>query len=395
MSKYVIDETTLTAIGNAVRTKDGTTEPILVSQLATRIEAIPQEGGGGGESIPDEAFIITGNCTYRFAEGGWDWFVEKYGDRITTKDITHTAYMFQGSKLKSIPFDLNLKTPHDASSGGLSNIFSSCLKLEEVPYIIGDLVTPTGNYSKNPNITNIFSTCQRLRYIPDDFFDQFGGDEFWTAAQQLGGAQRSGMFDSCSSLRKLPSSYVKLFNQNNSVYSCLYYNLIKGCYALDEVTNMPVLPVAFTSNCFSYAFNSLSRVNRFLFQTNEDGSPIVVNWKSQTISFTSSHGVCGGTGTIANFNSGITQDKRVTDDATYQALKDDPDWWTTDLNYSRYNRTSAVETINSLPDVSAGSGNTIKFTGAAGALTDGGAINTLTEEEIAVAAAKGWTVTFV
>jgi hypothetical protein len=65
------------------------------------------------------------------------------------------------------------------------------------------------------------------------------------------------------------------------------------------------------------------------------------------------------------------------------------------IEYSRYNHDSAVETINSLPDVSAGSGNTIKFEGAAGSLTDGGAINTLTEEEIAVATAKGWTVTLV
>ena len=96
------------------------------------------------------------------------------------------------------------------------------------------------------------------------------------------------------------------------------------------------------------------------------------------------------------YNSGITADKKVTDGASYQALKDNPDWWTTDINYSRYNKTSAVETINTLPDLSGGAGgNTIKFKGAAGALTDGGAINTMTEEEIAVAAAKGWTVTFV
>ena len=57
-------------------------------------------------------------------------------------------------------------------------------------------------------------------------------------------------------------------------------------------------------------------------------------------------------------------------------------------------------TINCLPDTaaylaSAGGTNTIKFKGGAGSSTDGGAINTMTEEEIAVAAAKGWTVTFV
>ena len=89
----------------------------------------------------------------------------------------------------------------------------------------------------------------------------------------------------------------------------------------------------------------------------------------------------------------------MTDDTTYQTLKNDPDWFTTDINYSRYNHDSAVSTINSLPDTSAylasaGGTNTIKFKGESGKLTDGGAINTLTEEEIAVATAKGWTVTF-
>ena len=103
---------------------------------------------------------------------------------------------------------------------------------------------------------------------------------------------------------------------------------------------------------------------------------------------------------ILNYNSGITADKEVTDDATYQALKNDPDWFTCDIKYSRYNHDSAVRTINSLPDTSAylataGGTNTIKFKGAAGSATDGGAINTLTSEEIAVATAKGWTVTFV
>ena len=48
-----------------------------------------------GDVIPDEAFVISGNCQYRFAYGGWDWFVEKYGDRITTKDIYASVRMFE------------------------------------------------------------------------------------------------------------------------------------------------------------------------------------------------------------------------------------------------------------------------------------------------------------
>jgi hypothetical protein len=90
--------------------------------------------------------------------------------------------------------------------------------------------------------------------------------------------------------------------------------------------------------------------------------------------------------------TGKTYDTRITDDATYQALKDNENSWTSDVNYSSYSRTSAVETINSLPDCSATGTNTIKFMGSAGSLTDDGAINTMTAEEIAVATAKGWTV---
>lgn len=58
--------------------------------------------------------------------------------------------------------------------------------------------------------------------------------------------------------------------------------------------------------------------------------------------------------------------------------------------FSRYNHDSAVETINSLPKVKS---CTLEFMKYSGALTDGGGINNLTEEEIAVATAKGWTIT--
>lgn len=46
MSKYSIDSTTLTAIGDAIRTKEGTSAAIPVSDFATRITNIPSGGGG-------------------------------------------------------------------------------------------------------------------------------------------------------------------------------------------------------------------------------------------------------------------------------------------------------------------------------------------------------------
>lgn len=49
MSKYVIENTTLTAIGDAIRDKAGTTELIKVSELPTAIANIPT---GGGSDLP-------------------------------------------------------------------------------------------------------------------------------------------------------------------------------------------------------------------------------------------------------------------------------------------------------------------------------------------------------
>ena len=97
----------------------------------------------------------------------------------------------------------------------------------------------------------------------------------------------------------------------------------------------------------------------------------------------------------------MPSDTEIKDDATYQLLKNNEDSWTRNVAYSRYNHDSAVETINTLPDTSAylaesgGTTNIIQFRGVNGSATDGGAINTLTEAEIAVAAAKGWSVSFV
>ena len=97
--------------------------------------------------------------------------------------------------------------------------------------------------------------------------------------------------------------------------------------------------------------------------------------------------------------AGLPQSAAIKNAETYATNKNNPDSWTDKEEYSRYNHTSAVNTINSLPDTSAyltanGGTNTITFYPTSGSQTDGGAVETLTEEEIAVAAAKGWTVAY-
>lgn len=345
------------------------------------------EAINGFNVVPESVLTIIGACDYRFTQGHWDWFIEEYGNQIITNNISSIGSMFNYSKVEAIPFDINLS----GSISSMNNVFQGCGNLKQVPLLKGDLKPPTSNYSANPNIDSMFYSCQRLKYIPYDYFDNFGGEEFWAAAQQYS-ASRGSMFNYCHSLRQLPN-ISKLVNKNSSSYSHLYYNLCSYCYVLDEINDLPVCNlVALTGNCFLNTFNFCYRLKELIFST-DNGTPKTAEWKNQTIDLTQSVGYSRDNNNITNHNSGITTDKNVNNNDAYQALKDDPDWYSTQIEYSRYNHDSAVNTINSLPDTSAYGTNTIKFQGAAGSATDGGAIDTLTEAEIAVAAAKGWTVT--
>lgn len=389
----------LTAIADAIREKTGSTEKMTLDEMPTAISGITTGGGGDESQIPtNEELVFSGDCSYRFAYNGWDWFIKKYKDRITTKDVTKADRMFDGSSLESIPFVINFKNTEGTS---MLNMFSG--KLKETPRL--NILN-----ARKTNFNNFLYGCKYLRDVNGIFTneEQFGEQwQSWINTTEFSNHYIGGLFQGLESLRSVPSWFY-LFKLNPASTSYLYisYNLyyrtFADCKVLDEVKNIPVwkISVPMSKNMFEGPFNACSRLKTITFETNEDGTPIVADWKSQIIDMASGLGFCTAAHYVTSYNSGITTDKQVTDADSYAALKDDPDWWTLDKKYSRYNHDSAVETINSLPDTSAylasaGGTNTVKFIGVSGSATDGGAINTLTEEEIAVAAAKGWTVTFV
>ena len=386
MSKYVIDSSTLTSIADAVRTKGGTTDPIVVSDIPTAITNLPSGGG----DIPEEAFVISGDCYYRFSNNGWNWFIEKYGNKITTKDITIANSMFHGSdKIPKVPFDLNLSSSrsyHDSSY-----IFENCDNLTQIPKLNNVIVY---------DARGMFRMCRTLRTIPEDIADTWNWSYLEKQTSSSIGKQNE-MLQGCVSLRSFPMTLIKSGNPYSNYSNSYYRNGFNDCYALDELINLPIpyTKAKWNSNAFISTFGRCFRLKNATFALN-NSTPYTVTWKNQVIDLSNYVGYTMIKANILDYNNGITADKEVTDDASYQLLKNDPDWFTCDINYSRYNHDSAVATINSLPDTSAylataGGTNAIKFNGGAGALTDGGAINTLTEEEIAVAAAKGWTVTLV
>ena len=342
-------------------------------------------GPTGGAGIPTESFSISGDCRYRFANGGWDWFIENYGDQVNTSNIINASYIFSYSKVEAIPFTINLST-----NGCECNfMFESCNYLKTLPEVSG----------KIRNFSSAFSQCYRIRQIPDSW-----GNLDFSEINTITYSKLNNIFNYCYSLRQIPASlFSNLHNDKvTNKYNKLYQGSFNYCCSLNEILNLPVDGATMTNNMFDSTFERCNRLKDMTFAT-DNGTPYTANWKNQTIDLTKAVGYNYGAGDqkyILNYNSGITEDKKVTDDITYQALKNDPDWWTMNKSYSRYNHDSAVATINSLPDTSAylataGGTNTIKFDGNSGSATDGGAINTLTEEEIAVATAKGWTVTLV
>ena len=335
------------------------------------------------EGVPtDEELTISGNCSYRFYGDNWTWFLEKYKDRLIFNNITNAANMFSGSlSIESLDFDIIFDDSQSYIKA--SNMFSNCDNLKNIRKIVN---------LKGREINSMFRGCQRLRYLPQ--FENFSFIDYDYAELQ-------DFFSYCRSLRSIPEEFLKKLStsKGNASYYSLGYGSFYNCDSLDEIKGINIRSRNITSNLFSNTFDYCSRVKNIIFTKEDNGSPYTATWKNQTISLTYNIGYASTEDYIIGRNSGITSDKKVIDDTTYQALKNDPDWYTLKKEYSRYNHDSAVATINSLPDTSAylaekGGTNTIKFIGDAGSATDGGAINTLTEEEIAVATAKGWTVAF-
>ena len=299
---------------------------------------------------------------------------------------------------------------------GTTEMFYLQNDITHLPEIVG-----VHNINKNspPQCTRMFSECNHLQDIPDNYiglmFHSQIGDDNYIPENMYTDLYPHEMFYNCHALRKIPKTFSTSFNKQRfdsyrrTPQSRAFYN----CYSLDELVDLPVADTRdvnnpYTSNSFDSSFDNCQRLKSLTFKLEEQShtegnetitvySPTTAYWKNQTIDLASSQIGYGSGGRYYN-RTIFTPDNYVSDNATYQALKDTEDWWTEDIAYSRYNHNSAVETINSLPQIPSdytNAGNTIKFKGASGSATDGGAINTLTEEEIAVATAKGWTVALV
>ena len=379
-------------INNEVKL-DLTADTVSPSTLALGITAHDKSGNiitGTMASSPDAPTVseltIGGDLSYWDNKGAWDWFITKYGNQITVDSnnkITKLSYAFRDSQLEEIPIIFECNMPND--NNGISYMFDGATKLKTLPSITG-VVTGMTAYT--------FGRCNNLSQIPASFFTDYN---FTTGYFY-------GMCNNCWCLRSIDTTFMEQFTTlyKSSLYANTFALAFNHCEQLDEL-NIPIRDTTteMTVNMFYSAFSGMHRIKKLTFD-----APNPVKWKNQVIDLTEYFGYSQTNPTTGQpkhlkedgYNTTITQDKVMTA-STMTSLLGDPDAYPTTINTSRYNHTSAVQTLNSLPDTSAylassGGTNTIKITKYLGSLT-GSSTNDLTAEEIAVATAKGWTVSLV
>ena len=377
MDRVSIKSSTLTAIADAIRTRKGETTKYIPTDMAKAIlqitpSAIPESAFNNG--YPNNAFKFYGN--------NLNWFITAYGELMNPQILDY--WMFYGNTLiTTIPFDLAI------GYRTFPQAFMNCSQLQAIPDPIENATLDSyAAVRDNCDMEEVFRQCIRLRTIGDKIFgltpDEGMYDYQKPNAVIYSTGARNGMFYNCHSLRQLPRLSTAI-NKETDPAKTLYSQMAYGCRCLDEIVNLPVADVEFSTNAFINTVGLCHRIKNFTFEPGK-----TANWSNQNIDLTNYVGWYSNRASFTEYNSGCFG--AINNASTYSTYKDNPDSFATDINYSRYNKESAIATINSLPNCSSGTGNNISFTGQSGRSTDGGAINTLTTEQIAVAVAKGWTV---
>lgn len=322
-----------TAIAAAITDKGvETAADATFNTMAENIRAIKSDGSG---EIPSGTpYKIRDTAQYAFAYNNHKWILENF--KLDTSDTTTLSYMFyNSSEIEKIPdMDTSKATKMNA-------MFYGCNKLKSIPKI---------DTSNATDIDDIFSRCDLITEVPELDISK---------AKNL-----DGMFQYCYSLKSIPRSILdNCFKPELQYYYQFYYYAFTNCYRLTELLDLDIANgYTSTSNMFNSTFDYCSSLRRLTFKTNEDDTPIVTSMSNQTIDLSRCVGYFSYSSAAQKYAGDIE--------------------WTTKASESFYNRDSMLETIKSLPVVTK---CTIKFKKEQGQL--------LTEDEIAIATSKGWTVT--
>lgn len=324
----------------------------------------------------------------------WNSVINQLTDIYFSSSYTN-CNIHQAFSKSSDLYDLSHLTIHVEGKevGDANGMFQDCSSLTKLPILKTNEFNQMGD-DYNPIIFNaMFSGCSALKEIPYNYLSQLHSATW--KAPNVGRCQ--GIFRGCSKLRALPD--LKFMNNTTigvSANSSGGYvgneGSLSDCFCLDEVTDLP-LPANTGSANNNNMFGSykLYRIKNFTFMKVDGQVQSRASFHNQNINLQN----CGYAPSGTNLDSYLgrySNSAKVSTLEDYNRLKTDPDWWTDNVDFSRYNYTSAKNTIESLPrDENDSDWGTLALKRYAGQ-GYGKCPNDLTNEELAVATRKGWTV---
>lgn len=300
---------------------------------------------------------------------------------IGTKVGTTTAFgdaFYECKNLKKLP---QFQFQGEIYGNQTSSTFAYCYNLEQTEITkIYQFIGAFSSYSQNAQLNNCYKIKEFDWSKINVDFDAFSPNRV--------------DFNYAPTLEKyvIPATYTKTEATSNR-----YENRYTGCYPM---------------------------IKDVSFVTNKDGSPKKSKMTKQTLEWwaysesqswgygdvTSKGYAYGGIDRTHNIVGSTIEETQ----ANYGKMKQYSDWHCSLRNivnyqrskvpigrlFSKFNHTTMVNIINTIMDTyeyiaSKGGTNTIKFYKYQGDLTDDGGSSNLTEEEIAVAVAKGWTIALV
>lgn len=385
MANVLVEETSLSNIASAIRVKNGSTAVYKPGEMAAAITNLPM-GGGDTETI-----TFSGDISYLFASNGGGALYEAVKNKnLVFTNIRYGRGVFYNMSTNDTitPFTIHLLRGTYNTPGNVDfrNFYEGSSIVSNI------VIDPPIERPSNVEFQNFFAKS-RLKNIDLSCID--------TNYPIFELSCAMGLFSESGYLRSInfTNSPQRYFGGSNSTQ---YYGTFYHCFDLDSIEDLyTTLQTTFSGG----TFNNCSHLAKLTFKTASTTNAKNPYYGSDIDLSTVGYYTNVSEGYISNsalhygnnplFAKSLVRKnaaKEITNATTYAKLKNDPDAWTTNVAYSRYNKTSAKETLTSLPYIKETC--TIKFKGEAGSATDGGAIKNLTSSEIAAATAKKWTVAF-
>lgn len=397
----------------------------------------------------EQTYTGVDTITVPLADGSGNFTYGLTDEELNLSDGQEHRYFFAvGSPLYSEKYykdNYILKRANlaELGSGGGYNysgkgLFYNNLYIEDLSEIV---IGTRASGTEDSSFDEIFCGCKNLRKLPNFQFKR-----------KIYGNQTSRAFDYCINLEQTEIDKIYQFIGAFSNYS--QSPQISYCYKIKEfdwgkinidfddfspnridfgyapTLEKYVIPATYTksettSNRFEARYQgSYPMLKDVSFVTNKNGSPKKSKMTNQTLSWWAySESYSWGYGDVTSegyLYGGIDRTHNIVGQtieetqANYEKMKQYSDWHCTmrkNVNYqrssvpigrlfSKFNHKTMVSIINTIMDTSEyiaskGGTNTIKFYKYQGDLTDEGGASNLTEEEIAVATAKGWTIALV